>query len=143
MSLLRPELRRAPVEGALQIDGVAARGPAVRGLLARLLLEDDATLARLRGVASPQVAVVIGAADDLPWFEGAIYLRRLPDTPGLWLPTGVRPRPSGSVLLRALRRASPDASGPLVALPDHRQIVSLAQARPLARDRLRAQWEPR
>jgi len=135
---LRPELRPRPVAGELRVDGVAALGPAVRGLMARLLLEPDATLARLRGVAGDAVAVVRGAAEDLPWFEGAVYLRQLDDLPGLWLPTTVQPHPSGPVLLRALRAHAPEARLPLVALPQGRHLVSLAAAQPLERERLRA-----
>ena len=143
MSLLRPELRRRPVHGVLSIDGVAALGPAIRGLLARLLLEDDATLGLLRGVAGPDIAVVHGPAEHLPWFEGAIYLQRVDDAPSLWLPTGVPAHPSGPTLLRALRTRAPKAGLPLVALPSARRLVSLAEARPLDRQRLRDRLESR
>ncbi len=139
MSLLRPELRRRPVHGALSIDGVAAVGPAVRGLVARLLLEGDEVLGLLRGVAGPHVAVVHGPTEHLPWFEGAIYLQRVEDAPSLWLPTGVPAHPSGPALLRALRTRAPKAGLPLVALPGMRRLVSLAEARPLDRQRLRDQ----
>ncbi|MCX4246146.1 bpX5 domain-containing protein [Paraliomyxa miuraensis] len=148
MKLAIPGLQRRPVVGELRIDGVAALGPAVRRLLARLLLDDDEELARLTGVASPkgalpEVAVVLGPTDALPWLEEAIHLGRLPDEPALLLPTGVCPPLPGAVLLRALRAHAPRARPPLVLLPSTQHVISLAEARPLLREHLRKRMEAR
>jgi len=114
--------------------GLCARGAAAERLVRRLLAGDDATLARLEGVAGATVVCLRGAAEDLPWIDGAEYLGGDPAAPGLLLPTTRAPNLPADLLLRALAaRTSP----PLVLVPG--LVVPMGAARALERDPL-ATW---
>jgi hypothetical protein len=121
---------------------VAALGRDVRGLAKRLLLLPDDTLAHLSGVAGQNAAVVLGAPEALPWFDGALYLGA--GGALLW-PTWAQPATHPVLLERALRRTMKDAAtGPLALLiPSFEAaasplIVPLGGARPLSREKLTA-----
>ena len=115
-------------EPPLPPRGLLARGPAAGALVRRLLAGDDATLARLEGVAGADLVCVRGAAADLPWVDGATYLGIDAHAPGLLLPTTLAPGVPVDVLLRALAvRTKP----PLALVPG--LVVPLAGARTLER----------
>lgn len=102
----------------------------------RLMARAPADLARLRGVASTSVLVVLGEADDLPWVEGASYLGRDPIAPSLWLPTTRAPSVSAALLERALVHLP--SRGPCAVLLAPSRIVPLSAARPVVHERLAA-----
>ena len=115
---------------------VAATGAHARALGLALLRRDDEALARLSGVAGRGVLLVTGASDELPWCDGAVYLGRDPDAPGLLLSTTSRPSVHAGLLERALlAKARP----PLAVLHGSGVLVSLEAARPLVR-RLLDDW---
>lgn len=132
----RIELDPRPVGETLAIDGAIAMGDAASRMLARLRACDDGDLAKLRGVIGDGIVVVLGAADALPWVDGVRYIARAPDEPNLLLPTGVGTRLAPQIVLRALLDKTPGLKPPLVLVPESRQIVSLADARTIARTRL-------
>ena len=134
------EVRARP---PIAIDGALARGEVVPRLLARLLACTDDELALLRGVIGRELAIVIGPTDALPWVDQLCWLARAPDEPALWLPADLATRLPAPVVLRALSRRVPRPRTPFVLLPDARELVSLAEARPLARERLHAELEAR
>ena len=120
-------------ERPLPVRGLCARADAATRLVERLLAGDDATLARLEGVAGVALVCLSGAADDLPWVPGVEFLGVDPVASGLLLPTTRRPGVPADLLLRALaRRTTP----PLALLPG--LVVPLAAARALERPALAA-----
>ena len=125
----------------LPVVGVAALGGRVPALARRLLLLPDEALARLSGVAGRNAAVVLGAADALPWFDGALYLGAQGAL--LW-PAWAQPATHPLLLERALRRTLKAAEGPLALLMPSLEgaaaplVVPLAGARPLSREKLTA-----
>jgi MoxR-vWA-beta-propeller ternary system protein len=123
--------------------GVAARGEAARRLAQRLLARGDETLARLSGVAGPDLIVLLGEAAALPWVEGAAYLGRDAHAPSLLLPTNREPGVPLPLLERALlaRAARLQAEPPLAVLLDPLLLASALEARPLVRSRLQAWLE--
>ena len=129
--------RDAPLAPA----AVAARGSASRTLARRLLTLDDERLGRLRGVAGSGLLVLVGAADDLPWVDGVVYLGVDPRARALLLPTTLEPDAPLPLLERALldRRDRP----PLAVLLEPPALVSVGAARPVARAALAAWLEGR
>lgn len=112
----------------------AAQGRAARALAERLLARDDAALAALSGVASPDRLLVVGPVEALPWVDGVVYLGRDPQAPSLLLPTALAPDAPPALLERAvLGRA---LAAPVAVLADPPALASLAAARPLDRARL-------
>lgn len=120
----------------LQPAAVAASGPAAARLGDRLWTFADDQLLRLRGVAGPGLLVLTGESTDLPWVDGVVYLGRDPQAPGLYIPTTLESELPMALVARALARRAPAA--PLAVLFDPPRLVSLADARPLARARLHA-----
>ena len=114
---------------------IAARGPHVRTLFAKLRALSDEQLARFSGVRANDAAIILGPADALPWFDGAQYLGA---HGGLLLPTWAEPSVHSALLERALRQSVPP--GPIAVLLDTLDaaplVVPLAAARPLSRERL-------
>jgi MoxR-vWA-beta-propeller ternary system protein len=123
--------------------GVAARGEAARRLAQRLLARGDEALARLSGVAGPDLIVLLGEASALPWVEGAAYLGRDAHAPSLLLPTNREPGVPLPLLERALlaRAARLQTEPPLAVLLDPPLLASALEARPLVRSRLQAWLE--
>jgi len=123
--------------------GMAVRGDAVRALAKRLLARDDEALARLSGVASPGLLVVLGEAADLPWVDGAVYLGRDADAPSLFLPTSREPTAPLPLVERALlaRARTSGTSPPYAVLVDPPLLASTQAARPIVRPVLQAWLE--
>ncbi|MEM7154473.1 MAG: hypothetical protein AAF799_16620 [Myxococcota bacterium] len=119
-------------------EGMLAPATVVRPLLDRLLREDDEALARLRMVASPRVAVVLGDAKDLPWIDGVIYLRRASQ---VFVPSWLELELDVDVAIEALRRRAPDLALPATWIPEPGWLVSVADARPPQREVLREHRE--
>lgn len=122
----------------LRVRAVAARGDAARALGRRVVALDDVALAALTAVAGDGLLIVLG--DELPWVDGAVYLGRDPDAPGLLLPTALTPSVPAAVLDHALaRRLEAAAAGaPLAVLPAPLAIAACGDARAIDRTRLRA-----
>lgn len=117
--------------------GVAARGEAARSLARRLLAREDEALARLSGVAAPELLVVLGESADLPWVDGAVYLGRDAAAPSLLLPTTREPALPLPLVERAFARAT-DAPPPLAVLLDPPLLASAQAARPILRTTLQS-----
>src|SRR5690349_16891045 len=108
---LSPEWR--PRMYPLEPAAVVAQGEADRRLAARLLSLNDEGLSRLQGVSGTGLLLILGAADELPWVDGAIYLGRDPAAPALLLPTNLEPNLPVSLLQRAFQMRDPDLLPPL------------------------------
>lgn len=128
----RPRAEPLAPAAVVAADAVAPR------LVDRLLALADDALARLRGVANASLVVLTGDPTDLPWLDGVVYLGRDPAAPTMYIPTTLEPSVPAALLERALRRRSPTLTPPLAVLLDPPRLVSLADARPLSRARLRA-----
>src|SRR5438445_398801 len=115
---------------------MAAQGDAARQLAQRLLNREDETLALLRGVSGQNLLVILGEETRLPWVDGAIYLGHHADAPTLLLPTALEPSVPLALWERALQRHAPDLAPPIAALPGTHTLLSLAAARPIARETL-------
>ncbi len=91
--------------------------------------------------AHQDLLLLTGAAETLPWVEGARYVAPRPDAPGLWLPTLLRPDVPLDLLAAEIARRHPRK--PLLLWPDPAQCVPLdrllpADAAVLAR--IAARW---
>lgn len=109
-------------------------GPVAEALVRALLQRSDEALARLSGVGSARVVVVMG--EDLPWVDGLVYLGSDPEAPALLLPTALRPTVPLPLLQRAVLARLPPGSSPVALSPRTRQLVALGGSRPLRRERL-------
>ena len=134
-------LKWQPRERPLVPCAVAAQGEAAQRLARRLLEYGDAELEQLQGVAERETLLVRGELALLPWAEGVIYLGQDAEAPALLLPTALRPDFPTALLERAMRAQFPTAVPPLAVLPGTLQVVSMAGARTVARDRLQAWLE--
>jgi hypothetical protein len=124
----RPRAR--PLEPA----AVVAEGAAAEAL-ARACLARGAGGA-LRGACAPGLLALAGPAGELPWADGAAYFGVDPAAPALLLPTHSAPNVPAALLERAVLRRGADP--PVLVVPRPPRLVSLAPARPLAAERLRA-----
>jgi hypothetical protein len=129
----RPRSTTLPPAAALAIGALSCER-----LLGRLQRYDDAHLARLDGVCSPDVVLIAGAEADLPWVEGLRYLGRDRAAPALLVPTALEPSVPASLLERAIvARAVADeryARARRWAIwPSPAVLVPLSEARRLSR----------
>ncbi|RKH50620.1 hypothetical protein D7X96_25025 [Corallococcus interemptor] len=124
----------------LEPVAVAGVGPVALALGQRASRAGDAVLASWTGVAGPDVLVLLGASDSLPWVDGAVYLGRDPLAPALLLPCALEPDVAPSLLERALLAGRGHA--PLAVLPGTGVLVSVAAAQPVARASLMAWLTP-
>ncbi|NTX51772.1 hypothetical protein [Myxococcus sp. CA039A] len=129
-------VRWGPRAEALEPLAVIGVGEVARVLARRALREDDAKLGAWRGVAGQGVLVLLGAAESLPWVDGALYLGRDSAAPSLLLPCALAPDVVASLLERALLALAGDTATPLAVLPGSFQLVSVASARPVHRPTL-------
>jgi len=116
----------------LAADGVAGVGEIGKALARRLLARGD--WVNFRGVSGATVLILLGR--DPPWAEGAVYLGRSPNAPGLWLPTRLKPIVDESLVSRKLQ--SDGLVGPVALLPEQGIAVPLGEARPVDEGLLRA-----
>lgn len=115
---------------ALQPLAAIAFGAAARGLKDKLLTLDDEKLSALQGVFAHDLLFVAGAAENLPWADGVIYLGRDARAASIYLPTNRCPNVPFDLfeksLLRRFARVSP------FAVVENR-IVSVGKMRPVSR----------
>ncbi len=123
-----------PREPPLEVAGLVAIGDARRRLYERLEPLDDDTLARWVGVATVDAWIIVG--DALPWVADLTWLGRAPGAPHLLVPTCVTPSPPARVVAQALARRG--VRGDVALFGNRPRLVSLDEARPLARARLAA-----
>jgi hypothetical protein len=126
-------LKWLPRERPLTPCAVVAQGEAALRLARRLLAYDEADLGLLQGVAERGTLIVRGEMALLPWVEGVIYLGQDAEAPALLLPTALRPDFPVALLERALRAQFATVAPPIAVLPGTRQVISLAEARTVAR----------
>lgn len=126
-------VRESPLEPA----AVAATGDAASGLARRLLELSDEDLRRLRGVGGPDLIVVLGAAEALPWSPGVRYLGAVEGKHPLYLPTTYEPDVPLELFEAAVKRQFPTAHYPLAILPDPGIVASTSESRPMCRETLR------
>lgn len=127
----RPRQDPLPPCAALGCDHVA------QGLVQRLLTYDEARLARLQGLGSARMVVILGPGEDLPWVPGTQYLGSDSRAPQLLLPTTLLPDIPLPLLAQALRQQEPRT--PLALIPAPALLLPLDGARPLERAYL-TQW---
>jgi hypothetical protein len=130
-----------PRERPLLPCAVAAHGEAAQRLARRLLEYGEAELEQLQGVSERGILLIRGEMALLPWAEGVIYLGQDAEAPALLLPTALRPDFPVALLERAIRARFSAVVPPLAVLPGTLQVVSMAGARAVARDRLQAWLE--
>jgi len=112
---------------------VVGRGPAAEALALRVLERSDDELSRLRGQVAPQLLVVLGDEDQLPWSDGVHYLGRDPRAPLLLLPTHLEPSVPADLFQQALVAARGDLATPLAVLTDPPGLVGTGIARGIHR----------
>ncbi|MCK6525856.1 hypothetical protein L6R49_31015 [Myxococcota bacterium] len=113
--------------------GAVAEGEAARRLVERLLQEDDEALGALEGSAAEGIVVIRGPEIVLPWVDRLVYFGAEPEAPELFVPTTRRCPLPPALTLAALRRASGQAQGALLALPDPLRVLPLSTCRALRR----------
>lgn len=124
---------------------VCATGPAARRLAERLL-RPDADLALLAGVGTPDLLVLTGPVEALPWVDGAFYLGRDPSAPELLLPTTSAPNAPAALFRRALLGPREGLAPPVAVWPTADPdtalaALSLVDAHPVEPERVRAWLE--
>lgn len=128
-------------EPPLEPSAVIAIGPIARELGLVLMGRSDPQLQALRGVAGEDVLLLLGAAADLPWIDGAVYLGRDSSAPALLVPTTHRPSLPLPLIERAILSRRERLPAP-VALTVNGLLVSGAEARPVSRPVLEAWLRP-
>ena len=133
------EVAWRPRSSPLAPVGLAARGAeAATRLAQRLLSEPDEVLSSLKGVCAPQLLLILGQGESLPWVDAVTYLGRDERTPSLLLPTTLEPSVPLPLLERAIAGRFKNVS-PCALLVNPGLIVPLAEARAVARPAL-ALW---
>jgi hypothetical protein len=122
---------------ALAPLAVAACGDVASAFAHRLLALDDESLAKLKGVAGPQLLIVLGDEELLVWVDGVTYLGRDEAAPSLLLPTTLEPDVPPALFERALLKRLNHAA-PIAVLPVPHVVSSVNSARPISRQTLTA-----
>lgn len=147
MSALPAQLARARLEfdfvarsQPLPACAALARGQVAERLVRRLLLLTDEQLGALRGAASRQLVLLLGATEALPWVDGIAYFGREPQAPSLLLPCATCPTLPLELVARsvALRWGKSGAVGPFVLADAPRTVIDSSEARPVDRAQLYA-----
>jgi len=125
-----------PRHEALEPCAAWASDAARLALLQHLIAQPEERLARLTGLASKELLVVLGPAAELPWVDGVKYLGIDARAPGLLLPTQLEPEVHPALVERGLRTRFAAEVAPLAVLLEPARVASLASARPLERARL-------
>lgn len=121
-----------PRQIALEPIAIAARGTAARALARRLTKFDDENLAQFAGVFAPDLIVIFGDSNKLPWVDEGIYLGRDAGANSILLPTNYQPKISANlfekILLAKFKEHLPFA---VLRQPNH--IVTFKNALPINR----------
>lgn len=120
-------------EPPLPIGGVLGRGRASAALAHRLTETSEHKPSGLRLAVAGDALVVFGAAEELPWVDGATWLG---DDQGLMCPTTLVPNLPPALLAAAVQRRQP-TSGRVICTPTLSFAVAATSAVP-APERLRA-----
>ncbi|SCX44013.1 hypothetical protein [Variovorax sp. EL159] len=121
----RPSAEPLPAQAAV------ARGAAARALHARLLQLAPEQQSGLSAMAGPDLLVVVGDADALPWVNGVAYAGPVHEAPGLWLPTVEEPDLPLDLIARSLQREHPKRQ-PLLLWPRPAFVLPLDRLLPLS-----------
>jgi len=133
----RPRAEPLPARAAVAW-GAAAR--ALHGRLSQLSPEQQSGLSAM---AAPELLMVTGEADVLPWVDGIAYAGPTPDAPGLWLPTLETPDLPLYLIARSLLREHPTRQ-PLLLWPRPALVLPLDRLLPLSAAllvRISALWD--
>jgi len=114
---------------ALAPAGMVTAGAVTGRLLARLGALDAPALSRLSALATRDMLVVLGAAADLPWVNGARYCAPDPAVQTLWMPTNMTPKLPVDLIRRSASARAGD--GPLLLWPAPELFLPLERARSL------------
>jgi MoxR-vWA-beta-propeller ternary system domain bpX5 len=112
---------------------VVAFAKAVGFLGTRLLARSDDALAKLEAVKLENGLVVLGAANDLPWAPGVLYLGTEPSAPALLLPTTVEPSAHPALIERAILARHDRLTAPVALVHSPALMFSVRAARFLTR----------
>ena len=122
----------------LVATAVVARGAVSLALARRLLDLGEGALAGLKGVSGPEILLLTGEEELLPWVDGVTYLGRDPIAPSLLVPTTLESSVPLSLIERALAVRFRELM-PLAVLADARLVVPFGSARPVVAESVR-QW---
>lgn len=115
---------------ALAPSAVISFDAAAKKMKEKLLALDDENLALLQGVFAGNLLFVAGAAENLPWSDGVIYLGKDALAPQIFLPTNRRPdMPLDLFEKKLLQKFS--AQKPFVVLEN--KIIPIGKMRPVSR----------
>lgn len=124
-----PVMAWQPRHAALTPAGLVAPTALAPALLALLRRREATSLAALSVVATRDLLVLLGAADALPWLDGARYCAPDPQARNLWTSTHLAPAlPADLVQINLIDRA---ASSPVLLWHAPEQLLPLAGAQPL------------
>ena len=129
------EWRWRPRAEPLAAQAAVAWGAASRALHARLLQLAPEQQAGLSATAAPDLLVVTGEADALPWVDGIAYAGPAGEAPGLWLPTLQTPDLPPDLIAKALQRHHRDRQ-PLLLWPMPELVLPLDRLLPLSAELL-------
>ncbi|WP_022951102.1 hypothetical protein [Leucothrix mucor] len=121
----KPSQQPLPASGLLIY---AAEYPLFKAKLASFTPEQKA---RLKLAHGSDVAVLLGANQDLPWIPGALYLGQASGVTNLYLPTTLSP--SLPIALIASAVATLFGTGQYAIDPKHHQCFNISAALPLSR----------
>lgn len=123
-------------EAVLAPAGAVACGRAAHDLLRQLQIRSAEERQGLRFIATADMLVLLGEADQLPWVDGIRYCAASPEAPMLWLPTLLCPSlPVDLLQQRLLHEAR---RGPVLLWPEPACYMPLDAAAPL--DEAAVQW---
>jgi hypothetical protein len=105
--------------------------------------ELDPARSALLGVAGDDILVLVGPTDALPWAEGAAWLGRDRDAPGLLLPTTLAPDVPTALYARAVLSRAPAGTAPIAVLLEPPLFVPIGSARPLGAGSIHAWLDAR
>lgn len=91
----------------------------------------------LRGLAADDILIMSGAADQLPWVDGVVYLGGLPTAPSILVPTLLRPSFAEELFVTIVHRQLDERH--VAILPQRQAAVPLAALGPIDGDAL-VQW---
>lgn len=127
----RPTMHFDSLAVEWQLRGKALTASAVVGVgsiantLAHRLIQDPEHLCK--GIITNDLLLVEGAANELPWVEGALYLGEDSKAPSLFMPTTLCPDKPIALVQRNLRKKAAIASGAIAVLPHEYLLIDMRQ----------------